>query len=129
MADTMSKPPRISDLEWEVMKVLWAESPLTAVAVIEKLQAQDASWHPQTARTLLHRLTRKGALAFQQAGLAYLYSPACTEAECAAAASESFLDRVFGGSLAPMLAHVVQHRKLSRKEIEQLKRILDGKEP
>jgi BlaI family transcriptional regulator, penicillinase repressor len=120
--------PRISDLEWEVMQVLWAEAPLTAAAVIQKLQARDRSWHPQTVRTLLHRLTRKGALRYQQTGPAYLYSPACTEAECAAAASESFLDRVFGGSLAPMLAHIVRERKISRKEIEQLKRILDGKE-
>jgi BlaI family transcriptional regulator, penicillinase repressor len=44
------------------------------------------------------------------------------------AASATFLQRVFGGSLQPMLAHFVRQRKLSRKEIEQLKRLLDGKE-
>jgi BlaI family penicillinase repressor len=48
-----------------------------------------------------------------------------TEAECVDAVSDSFLSRVFGGSLKPMLAHFVEHKKLSAKEIRDLKRILE----
>jgi BlaI family penicillinase repressor len=49
------------------------------------------------------------------------------EKDCIAAESESFLDRIFGGSLKPMLAHFVETRKLSPKEIAELKRLLKEK--
>jgi BlaI family penicillinase repressor len=51
-----------------------------------------------------------------------------TEAECQAHASESFVERVFGGSLRPMLAHFVERRKISAEEIRELRRLLDRKE-
>jgi BlaI family penicillinase repressor len=119
--------PRISETEWEVMKVLWGQAPLTAAAVIERLTAQDPTWHPKTARTLLNRLVKKKALGFRRDGRAYLYRPLVAERDCVAAASESFLDRVFGGALEPMLAHFVEHRRLSASEVRELERILQRK--
>lgn len=121
--------PRISETEWEVMRVVWRRHPITAAEIIAELQQQDPTWHPKTVRTLLGRLVRKQALDYEPDGRRYVYEPQVTETECVAAAAESFLDRVFGGSLKPMLAHFVQHRKLSRRELEELKRILEGDEP
>ncbi|HEY1171337.1 MAG TPA: BlaI/MecI/CopY family transcriptional regulator [Verrucomicrobiae bacterium] len=123
----MELPPRISDTEWEIMKVLWQRSPLTAHEIIEALTSQDPSWHPKTAKTLLNRLVKKKALAYQQDGRAYLYSPLVQEGDCVRAEAESFLQRVFGGSLQPMLAHFVEEKKLSPKELAELKRLLDKK--
>jgi len=119
--------PRISESEWEVMKVLWAKAPLSASEIIQALAAQ-ADWHPKTVKTFLNRLVRKKALGFQKEGRAYSYRPLVKEAECVQAVSESFLDRVFGGALKPMLAHFVEHRKLSAAEIRELKRLLETKE-
>jgi BlaI family penicillinase repressor len=124
----MKTTPRISETEWEVMRVIWTKHPITAAEVIERLRQQDSTWHPKTARTLLARLVRKKVLDYEPQGRLYVYEPRLSERECVAAVSESFVERVFGGSLKPMLAHFVQHRKLSRKEIEELKRVLDGKE-
>jgi BlaI family penicillinase repressor len=70
----------------------------------------------------------KGALDYQKDGRAYLYRPLVTEKECVDAASESFLDRVFGGSLKPMLAHFVDQKKLSGREIQELKKLLEQSE-
>jgi len=123
----MATLPRISETEWEVMKVLWAKAPLSAQEIIEALSQQDV-WHPKTVKTLLNRLVRKKALGFTQEGRAYLYRPLVAEGECVSAVSASFLERVFGGSLKPMLAHFVHRRKLSAKEIQELKRLLEGKE-
>lgn len=109
------------------MRVVWDRHPITAAEVIEKLTKADASWHPKTVRTLLGRLVRKQALAFAPQARAYVYRPKVSESQCVAAASESFLERVFGGALAPMLSHFVQNRKLSKREIEELRRILGGK--
>lgn len=124
----MKTVPRISETEWEVMRVAWEHHPITAAEIIAELTRQDPTWHPKTIRTFLARLVRKGALDFEAQGRRYVYAPRVSERDSAAAASESFLDRVFGGSLRPMLAHFVRSRRLSRKEIEELKRILDGKE-
>lgn len=122
----MKNVPRISDTEWEIMRILWERSPLTATEVVERLAANDASWHPKTARTLLARLVRKRALDYKTNGRAYVYSPLVSEEESVAVASESFLDRVFGGALRPMLTHFVERRKLSREDLEELKRVLEG---
>ncbi len=124
----MKKLPRISEAEWEVMKVLWAKGPCTAGEIIEALLAEGPGRHPKTIKTYLGRLAAKKALGFRREGRGYLYRPLVTEHECVKAASQTFLERVFGGSLKPMLAHFVEHKKLSADEIRDLKRILDQKE-
>lgn len=121
----MNKSPRISETEWELMQVIWRIGPATAQQVIEALSAEDATWHPKTAKTLLNRLVKKKALGYHQEGRAYVYRPLVKQEDCISAESESFLDRVFGGSLQPMLAHFVEEGKLSRKEIEELKALLE----
>jgi len=121
----MKSKPRISEAEWEVMKIIWAKAPVSASEVIQNLVAEDPTSHPKTVKTYLTRLVNKQVLEFHKEGRAYVYVPLLSEKECVAAASKSFLERVFGGSLKPMLAHFVQREKLSRKEIDELKRILE----
>ena len=123
----MHRTPRISEAEWEVMKICWAGSPLTAQAIIEVLSARD-DWHPKTVKTLLNRLVKKRALGFQKEGRAYLYHPLAAKNDCVTTESQSFLDRVFGGSLQPLLAHFVENRRLSPGEIAELKNLLKRKE-
>jgi BlaI family transcriptional regulator, penicillinase repressor len=123
----MKRIPRISETEWEVMKVIWEGGPQTAATVLEQLRKQDPEWHPKTCKTLLGRLVRKGALNYEEQGRAYLYRAAYAESECVAAVSESFLQRVFGGGLKPMLAHFIESRPLSPGEARELRRMLDGR--
>jgi BlaI family penicillinase repressor len=123
----MKKIPRISETEWQVMKIVWAQTPCSAGEIIEALACQDPDWHPKTARTLLNRLVAKKALTFTAAGRTYVYRPLVTEEDCVDAASDSFLERVFGGSLQPMLAHFVERRKLSPAQIKELKRLLESR--
>ena len=106
------------------MRVVWAQAPCSAGEIIEGLVHRDSSWHPRTAKAFLNRLVRKGALGFSKEGRAYVYKPLVREEDCVDAASESFLERVFGGSMKPMLAHFVERKKLSREEIRELRRLL-----
>lgn len=125
-----AKPiPRISETEWEVMRAVWAGHPATASEIIERLTAADPSWHPKTAKTLLARLVQKKALDYEAQGRRYVYEPLVTERECVAAASASFLERVFGGALKPMLAHFVASRRLSRAELAELRQLLEREAP
>ncbi len=121
------KPPRISETEWDIMKICWHRSPVTAQEIIDALPARDG-WHPKTVKTLLNRLVKKRALGFKKSGRVYLYEPLVAEKDCVAAESKSFLNRVFGGSLQPMLAHFAENQKMSPSEITELKNLLKRKE-
>jgi BlaI family penicillinase repressor len=128
MNQSTKKIPRISESEWEVMKVVWDHAPCSANQIIAALNQRDAAWHPKTVKAFLNRLVKKQALGFKSIGRAYLYHPLVNQNECAEAASVSFLERVFGGSLKPMLAHFVARKRLSAEEISELKKLLDGQE-
>lgn len=119
-----NKIPAISDAEWTVMKVLWKQEPLTSRDVVDAL-ASETSWKPKTIHTLLTRLVRKGALSAKKEGREYQFKPLVGAEDCQREVSESFLDRVFGGEVAPFLACFVRNKKLTRAEVEELKRILD----
>ena len=125
---TRSAPdlPRISDAEWVVMRAVWEKAPLTTNQVVDALDGL-ADWKPKTIHTLLSRLVRKGALAFEKKGREYLFRPRVSAEECEHAATRSFLDRCFGGDLAPFLARFVEKEKFRPEVIERLKRILDQK--
>lgn len=124
----MKRMPRISETEWEVMKVIWAQGPCSASEIIEALNRAGPAWHPKTVKAFLTRLVKKRALGFRKEGRAYLYRPLAAQSECVDAASESFLERVFGGSLKPMLAHFVERKKLTPEEIRDLRRLLEDRE-
>jgi BlaI family penicillinase repressor len=123
----MPNLPRISETEWEIMRVVWGSHPISAADIIDQLMKVDSTWHPVTAKTLLNRLVKKGALGFDVEGRAYMYRPLVRERDCVNAATTSFLERVFEGSLPTMLAHFVEHRKLSAKQMKELRRVLDEK--
>lgn len=119
----MNPTPRISDAEWEVMRVVWQGGPMSAQDVVEGVRHK--AWSPRTVKTLLNRLVKKGALAFESRGRAYVYRAVLPQAQCMRAESRSFVERVFGGEHATMLLHFVRHARLSDDDIRELQRILE----
>jgi BlaI family penicillinase repressor len=122
----MKEFPQISDAEWQVMKIIWDKSPITANEVIEKLKP-NTQWKPKTIKTLIKRLVDKKALGFHNEGKAYLYYPIVPENEALKVESEAFLKKVFNGSLNLMLANFIEDERLSEQEIKELKRIIEAK--
>ena len=123
----MKEAPRISEAEWEVMKIVWKRpEPSLAQGIIQEL-ARSKTWSAPTIKTMLNRLVAKGALQYERAGKSYLYSAAVGESECRASEADSFLKRVFDGSLSPLLAHFVHSRRLTQKELASLEKILHEK--
>ena len=122
----MKRLPRISDAEWQVMKVLWSSPGLTADEVVEALKGKVA-WSARTIRTLLNRLLQKRALRYEKESRKYRYFPAVNEEQCIRRERRSFVQRVYGGTIAPMLAAFIDDAELSREDIRELKQILDRK--
>jgi BlaI family penicillinase repressor len=123
----MPATPLISEAEWKIMRVLWKKAPQPAYDIIQELGASE-DWHPNTVKTLLARLHKKKVLAIQKYKNLYLYSPLRTEEECVQAESESFLERLFGGAVQPLLVHFAKKRMLSKKDLDDLRRILERKD-
>ena len=110
-----------------VMKVIWSNAPITTNQVVEALEDK-THWKPKTIHTLLSRLVQKGALAFEKKGREHSFRPLVDAQECVHAASRSFLCRIFDGQVAPFLACFLEREKLAPEEIEELRRILEGKQ-
>ena len=125
----MVKPPVISAAEWDVMAVLWdAAGPRTAADVVAAVAPRRA-WSPRTVKTLLGRLAKKRAVTTEPRGREYLYTAAVTRDAVVRAQSRSFLARVFGNAVGPMLVQFVRQADLSADEVDQLRRALDEKHP
>jgi len=122
----MPDVPSISDAEWEVMNVVWESSPIASVQIVAQL-AKTTDWSPRTIKSLINRLVRKRALAYDTEGNRYLYRPAVTRDQCVRQKSRSFVGRVFGGAVGPMLVQFVAQADLTPAEIEELQRILARK--
>ena len=116
---------QISEAESAVMDVLWRNNPLSAEDVVAAL-ADSRQWQEATIKTLLNRLLNKGAVSAQKEGRRYLYSPLLAREEWVLEESQGLLERLFGGRVAPLVAHFSQHRKLSKKDIAELRKLLEN---
>lgn len=116
---------QISEAESVVMDVLWQRQPCAAEDVVAAL-ANTQHWQEATIKTLLNRLLKKGAITATKDGRRYLYEPTLRREDWVLGESQGLLERLFDGRVAPLVAHFSQQRKLSRKDIAELRRLLDS---
>ena len=115
---------RISDAELEVMEVLWRSGrPLTATDISDKIAAE-RSWSLATIKTMLSRLTSKGALRYREEGRRYLYSAAIARESYVGKESRRFVDQLFGGRLSPLVAQLAEENALDADDIAAIEKIL-----
>ena len=119
---------RISEAEAAVMAVLWASSPLTAQDVIAQVPA-DRNWSANTVKTLLARLVAKNAVAHEADGRRYLYRPLIAQADYVAGESRRLIDRLFGGRLTPLVAHLAERDALGPDDIAEIEALLKALKP
>jgi len=119
-------PPKISSSEWEVMNVLWAQSPRTAAEIFAALPAGHG-WHQKTVNTFLARLAAKGVARVTKDGNVNVYAPKLRQNECVTREGRGFLERVFRGAAGPMLLHFCEQADLTAEEIRELEKLLKKK--
>lgn len=113
----------ISEAEAMVMEVLWHKHPLGAEEVVAALSTS-TEWAEPTIKTLLNRLLNKGAIQADKQGRRYLYSPVLAREEWIGQQSEGMLERLFGGHVAPLVAHFSERGRLSSADIAELKKLI-----
>lgn len=120
----MNEKLSISDAELEVMKIIWKNPNVTANSIIDELESK-TDWKPNTVKTLINRLLKKKVISFNKKGKEYYYYALLEEKTYMNEESESFLKKLFNGSINSMVLDFVKSKKLSKKEIEELKDILN----
>lgn len=118
--------PSISESEWEIMNVLWDKAPQTANDIILSLQ-ESTDWKPKTIRTLLDRLVQKDVVGVNKDQRVYTFYPLYSQEECQRAETESFIKRIYGGTMKSMLVQFIHEDTLSDDDINELRTILNKK--
>lgn len=116
---------KITPAEHAIMDVLWQHAPIAASDVAKEL-ANTKGWSATTVKTLLSRLVEKGALTTTPQGRRFLYSPTLSKDRYAQSVTRSFVDRLFGGRAAPLIAHLADGEGLSDDDIAELESLLEG---
>jgi BlaI family penicillinase repressor len=120
----MYKIPNITNAEWEIMKIIWTNPKISSINIMQELKDK-SEWKPATVKTLINRLLTKNAIGFNKLGYEYLYFPLVSEDECIKLESQSFIKRVFNGSIKSMLLTFAQSEEISKTDIAELKNILE----
>lgn len=120
----MKEIKRLPESELEIMQIIWKEETPVSRMTVENALQEVHPLAPTTILTLLTRLCEKGFLALRKEGRSNLYEPLITEREYLAAESRSFLDRLFGGSVAGF-ATALCDSGVKKEEVEELKRLLE----
>lgn len=116
----------ISEAEWEIMRVVWANQAVTSREVIEILENKMA-WKESTIKTLLARLVEKEALETTKEGRRFIYTAKISENDSMSGYASDILSRVCRKDNGKVAVDLVQHAKLSQNDIEQLMELLEEK--
>jgi BlaI family penicillinase repressor len=117
------KKINLSDGEWIIMNELWDNAPGTITQLTAALK-QSTGWSKHTIITMLGRMESKGAVRHEEGLRAKQYYPAVERTETVLGETESFLEKVYSGSLGLMVNTMVEKNSLSKEEIDELYTIL-----
>ncbi len=124
----MSKRPRLTPAEWEIMKVVWAlEGPVSVRNVLEHAFPNGEKAYT-TVQTVMNTLEKKKLLERRKTGLVNFYSSSRSEEEVVKAEMSTMVSRMFGGSIPALANSLLSLEDLSLEEIERIKALIDEKE-
>lgn len=122
----MNNLPQISEAEYEVMKVIWNNYPISTNEIVEEI-TKSKEWNVRTVHTLIARLDKKGAISHKKDGRIYIYSPVVNKKDYLKYESKSFLNKFYNGAVNKMVMNFIENDMLSSAEIDELKKILGDK--
>lgn len=113
----------LTPTEWNLMECLWAASPRTGRDAVEYLK-ETVGWSRSTTLTMLRRMTERGLIRCEEAEGMHVYYPEISREEAALRETESFLSRVYQGSVSTLMSAITHQQKLTRDEIDELYAII-----
>ena len=111
---------RLCDSEYRFMLLIWENSPINSGELV-KLCSKVLGWKKSTTYTVIKRLCERGFIKSENAVITHIVPMEKVQLE----ETEFFVDRTFGGSISHLMAAFLGSRKISQKEAEELKRLID----
>ena len=118
-----SKSPTLTEQELEIMKIVWDQDAVTVRDVYEALLEKRKVAYT-TVMTMMNILEQKGHLRKSQDDRAFVYRSTKPRHQVIRGMVREFVNRVFNGSAEPLLLHLVEDRKLSEKDLEEIRTLI-----
>lgn len=122
-------PPRVTDAELSVLEVLWRQGDMSIRQIAEQLYPGGRTSEYATVQKLLERLEEKRCVKRDRSSFAHTFSARVDRSELIDSQLEAVAKKLCDGSFTPLLVHLVEKRKLSARDREKLRRLLDGDSP
>jgi BlaI family transcriptional regulator, penicillinase repressor len=114
---------RVSEAEMQLLSALWDKAPQSATDLADAVGAANG-WTLATVKTLIARLVQKGAVGTKAEGRRFLYTPLVERADLLAQESERLVDRLLGGRVSPLVAHLAEREALTPEDVAEIEAIL-----
>jgi BlaI family penicillinase repressor len=114
----------VTEAELAVLEVLWDRGPATAREITERLYPRGKPADVATVQKLLQRLEKKKFVSRDRSERVHRFSAAIPRQEFAGQQLSGLAEKLSGGSLTPLLVHLVEHNRLSRRELDELRALL-----
>ncbi|MBO5324110.1 MAG: BlaI/MecI/CopY family transcriptional regulator [Oscillospiraceae bacterium] len=114
----------LTSAEWNVMECLWTLGSCTGRDAVDYL-AGSADWTRSTTLTMLRRMSEKGLISCQEQDGVNTYAPLLAREDASIRETDSFLNRVYHGSVSMMLSAFTKKHPLTQSEIDELMAILE----
>jgi len=114
---------RLGDLQLRIMKILWSSGEATVGAVADEL-AREKDLAYTTIATMLRKMELRGLVKHRLEGRSFIYRAAVGEEAVSRGMADHLLDRLFEGSLADMVHHLLSTRDISREELKRLEKLV-----
>jgi BlaI family penicillinase repressor len=120
---TNSRTYRLGDLQLRIMKALWERTEASVAEVLEAL-GPGAALAYTTVATMLRKMEARGLVTHRSEGRRFLYGAAVSPDAVTRSMADDILERLFEGSLADLLSHLLSTREVSREELRKLERLI-----
>lgn len=117
---------KLTDSEWAVMEALWTANEHSLGELTDLLKSVK-HWNKNTVLTYLTRMEKKGIVLIDR-GSEKPYSAAVTKEECAREERQELLNKVYSGATGDLITAFLKESKISKKEVEKLRKLLDDME-
>jgi len=121
----MSSQPsfRLGELQLRIMKVLWRCGPLAVGELQAELAGRPLAY--TTVATMLRKMENRGLVRHREQGRRFVYEATISAAEVGRGSTADLVDRLFEGSLADAVSHLLETREVSPEELARLEQLIE----
>lgn len=117
---------QLGRLQFRIMQVLWERGKAGAREITDALNERGENVAHSTVQTLLRQVEAKGAIGHEADGRTFVFFARLKEDQVKRSATRNLLDQIFGGDVGGLVAHLIRNEGLSRRELDELKRLIDA---